>query len=123
MKLVVAEPQTEPLREYVRRSGRRLVTSRIAVVEVSRAVRISNASIEGQAKARQLFDGALLVDVGATLLSAAAVLASTTLPTLDAVHLATLQLVDPEEALIYDRRLADAARGLGYRTVAPGADR
>ena len=28
------------------------------------------------------------------------------------------KLVDPEEAVIYDRRLADAARGLGYPTVA-----
>jgi predicted nucleic acid-binding protein len=102
--------------------GRRLATSRVAVVEVARAVRISNPSIEGQARARELFDSALLVDVSAVLLNAAAVLASTTLRTLDAIHLATLQLVDPEEAVIYDRRLTDAARALGYTTAAPGAD-
>ena len=121
MKLVIAEPETEALREHVLHGGRRLATSRVAVVEVSRAVRISNTSIEGQARARELFDSALLVDVSAVLLNGAALLASRTLRTLDAIHLATLQLVDPEEAVIYDRRLADAARGLGYPTVAPGA--
>jgi predicted nucleic acid-binding protein len=122
VKLVVDEPETEALREHVLHRGRRLATSRVAVVEVARAVRISNPSIEGQARARELFDSALLVDVSAVLLNAAAVLASTTLRTLDAIHLATLQLVDPEEAVIYDRRLTDAARALGYTTAAPGAD-
>lgn len=119
MKLLIAEPETEALRAHVHHSGRRLATSRVAVVEVARAVRISNPSLEGQARARALLDGALLVDVSAALLNAAAVLASRTLRTLDAIHLATLQLVDPEEAVIYDRRLADAARELGYDTVAP----
>ncbi len=122
MKLVIAEPETPALREHVLRGGRRLATSRVAVVEVARAVRISNASIEGQARTRELFDRALLVDVSAVLLNAAAALASGALRTLDAIHLATLQLVDPEEVVVYDRRLAEATRELGYRTVAPGAD-
>jgi predicted nucleic acid-binding protein len=74
----------------------------------------------GQARVRELFDSVLLVDVSALLLNAAAVLASNTLRTLDAIHLATLQLVDPVEAVIYDRRLADAVRALGYRAVGPG---
>jgi uncharacterized protein len=121
VKLVIAEPETEALREHVLHGGRRLATSRVAVVEVGRAVRISNPSIEGQARARELFDSALLVDVSAVLLNAAAVLASRALRTLDAIHLATLQLVDPGEVVVYDRRLIDAARALGYRTVSPGA--
>ncbi len=121
MKLVIAEPETEALRAHVQHSERRLATSRVALVEVARAVRISNPSIEGQARARELLDSVLLVDVSPVLLNAAAVLASRTLRTLDAIHLATLQLVDPDEAVVYDRRLIEAVRGLGYTTVAPGA--
>jgi predicted nucleic acid-binding protein len=123
VKLVVAEPETEALARHVRRSGRRLATSRVAVVEVARAVRLANASIEGQSKARDLLDTTVLVDVSSTLLQAAAALASRTLRTLDAIHLASLELVDPAEVVVYDRRLAGAARELGYATVAPGADR
>ena len=64
----------------------------------------------------------LLVDVGDVIIEAACILPRRALRTLDAIHLATLQLVDPDEVVVYDRRLADAARELGYRTVSPGAD-
>jgi predicted nucleic acid-binding protein len=62
----------------------------------------------------------VLAPVGDVVIEAACQLASATVRTLDAIHLATLQLIDPDEAVIYDKRLGDAARGLGYTTVAPG---
>ena len=121
VKLVVDEPESAALKEHLRQSPARLASSRVARVEVARAVRIASPSLAVQADARSLLEEVLLAPVGDVIIEAACHLASSTLRTLDAIHLATLQLVDPEEAVIYDRRLADAARGLGYPTVAPGA--
>ena len=121
MKLVVDEPESAALKEYLRRSPAQLASSLVARVEVTRAVRIASPSLAVQADARLLLDETLLAPVGEVIIEAACHLATATVRTLDAVHLATLQLVDPDEVVVYDRRLADAARGLGYRTVAPGA--
>ena len=118
---MLAERESEALAEHLRGDARILATSRLAIVEVTRAVRVANGSIEAQASARVIFEGMLLVDVGAAILSAAAALATEQIRTLDAIHLATIELVDPDEILVYDRRLRDAARDLGYETASPGA--
>jgi uncharacterized protein len=120
VKLVLDEPESEALEDYLRRARTRLATSRVARIEVARAVRIANPSLALQAAVREQFQEMLLVDVGGATIEAACHLASATVRTLDAIHLAALQLVDPDEAIIYDRRLVDAARALGYATVAPG---
>jgi predicted nucleic acid-binding protein len=120
VKLVVDEPESEALEDYLRQSPTRLASSRVARIEVTRAVRLANPSLALQAAVRERFERMLLVDAGDVIIEAACHLASATVRTLDAIHLATLQLVDPDDAIVYDRRLADAARGLGYATVAPG---
>ena len=91
----------------------------MARVEVARAVRIASPSLAVQADARSLLEETLLAPVGDVIIEAASHLASAGLRTLDAIHLAALQLIDPDEVVVYDRRLSDAARALGYRTVAP----
>jgi uncharacterized protein len=121
VKLVVEEPESAALKEHLRQSPARLASSRVARVEVARAVRIASPSLAVQADARSLLEEVLLAPVGDVIIEAACHLASAVLRSLDAIHLATLQLVDPDEAIVYDRRLADAARDLGYATVAPGA--
>jgi predicted nucleic acid-binding protein len=121
VKLVVGEPESGALREYLGHAPARLASSRVARIEVTRAVRLANPSLEVQADARSLFEEMLLVPIGDVIIEAACHLASTTIRTLDAIHLAAVQLVDPDEAVIYDRRLGEAARGLGYVTVAPGS--
>ncbi len=121
MKLVLQEPETAALAEYIASTRPALATSRIAVVEVGRALRVANASLAAEANARELLTAATLVDVGRTIVQAAVQIASETIRTLDAIHLATLQLVDPDEVLVYDRRLGDAVRSLGYTVIAPGA--
>ena len=121
MKLVVDEPESEALEEYLQQSSTRLTSSRVARIEVTRAVRLANPSLAVQAAVRERFEEILLVDVGEVTIEAACHLASATVRTLDAIHLAALQLVNPDEAVVYDRRLIDAARALGYRTVSPGA--
>ena len=122
VKLVIDEPESAELKEYLRRSPAQLASSLIARIEVARAVRIASPSLAVQADARSLLEELVLAPVGGAIIEAACHLASATVRTLDAIHLAALQLVDPDEAVVYDRRLGAAARELGYRTIAPGAN-
>jgi predicted nucleic acid-binding protein len=43
------------------------------------------------------------------------------LRTLDAIHLASALEVGADEMIVYDRRLADAARANGLTVTSPGA--
>jgi predicted nucleic acid-binding protein len=90
-------------------------------VEVIRATSIANPSPEMRAEAERLLASCLLVNVSDRLLRAAARLSSRHVRTLDAVHLASAQRVDPDAMLVYDRTLADAARAIGFRVAHPGA--
>jgi predicted nucleic acid-binding protein len=47
-------------------------------------------------------------------------LASASLHTLDAIHLASALRVEADELVAYDLRLLEAARGQGMRVVSPG---
>jgi uncharacterized protein len=61
------------------------------------------------------------LDVGETVLSAAARLASEQLRTLDSIHLASAEIVGPSEVVVYDGRLRKAAEEAGFVVVSPGA--
>jgi predicted nucleic acid-binding protein len=58
--------------------------------------------------------------VSDALLRSAAALTSLEIRTLDAIHLASAGAVEPDEVATYDRRLAEAARGLGLSVSHPG---
>jgi uncharacterized protein len=121
VKLVLHEPESEALGVYIAEAPSRLVTSGLAVVEVERGAWVgSGGNLEARAEARRLVASCLLVDVGAGILRAAAELTSETLRPLEAIHLASAQLVDPDEMLVYDARLRNAAAGSGLVTLAPG---
>lgn len=60
-----------------------------------------------------------MVSVTAPLLRQARGLASATLRTLDAIHLASALRLEADELLAYDRRLLDAARNLGLAVASP----
>ncbi len=98
-----------------------LTTSRIALVEVLRAVGIANESSEARAEAERLLESCLLVDVSEALLRAASRLASREVRTLDAIHLASAHRVGADEIVAYDRRLVEAARRERFEVVHPGA--
>ena len=68
----------------------------------------------GQSHAEQLLASCLLVDVSPELVRTACRLASREVRTLDAIHLASAQRVNPDEVLVYDARLADAASRAGF---------
>lgn len=97
-----------------------LATSRIALVEVARAVALANPSPEARAEAERLVRSCLLVNPTERLLRRAAALASREIRTLDAVHLASAEVTEPDQVLVYDRRLAAAARAMGLVASAPG---
>jgi len=97
-----------------------LVTSRVALVEVARAVQIANPGQQAQVDVDRLVSSCMLVDVTAELLGVARTLASAALRTLDAVHLASALRVQADELLAYDRRLLEAAGQCGLASAAPG---
>lgn len=119
MKLVVEEAESAALERHIA-GDPVLATSRIALVEVARATAIANPAQEVQEEARRLLASCMLIDVSERLLLAAARLASATLRSLDAVHLASALRVEPDELIAYDRRLGAAAREHGLAVSRPG---
>jgi predicted nucleic acid-binding protein len=97
------------------------VTSRIALVEVLRATTIANPAPEVRREAERLLGSCLLVDVTDGILRAASRLASASVRTLDAVHLASALRVQPDEVVAYDRRLLEAAAEQRLVISSPGA--
>ena len=119
VKLIVSEPETPALDAFLQETPHRLATSRIAVVEVSRAVGLTRPSRWARADAERLLDSCLLVEASPELLRAAARLASREIRTLDAIHLASAQQVGADAVLVYDRRLTDAARAAHFEVHTP----
>ena len=114
-KLVVAESESGALRARVQ--GERLVSSRIAFVEVSKAVARANPDADaGPVLARLAF-----VELDAELARIAGAAGGPGLRALDAIHLASASRLVPElDAFVtYDDRLAAAARALGLPVVRP----
>lgn len=119
VKLVVEEPETRALETYVAEADASLITSRIALVEVPRAVGIANPDAVGEAW--RLLSSCILVDLTDALLREAAAVASREVRTLDAIHLAAAERVEPDNLLTYDRRLGREAQARGLAVSHPGA--
>jgi uncharacterized protein len=119
VKLVVDEPESEALAAHLGADDA-LATSRLALVEVPRATGLANPSPEVRSETERLLASCVLVDVSHELLRAAAGLASDTIRTLDAIHLASALRVEPDEVVAYDRRLGAAAAERGLEVVRPG---
>lgn len=118
VKLAVAEPESAALRHYLRRrSG--LVSSALARTEVLRALLpAGEAAIRrGRAVLRTLD----LVRVSDRVFEAAGVLQPVEVRSLDAIHLATAQLLgaDLRQVVTYDQRMAEAAESLGLKASSP----
>ncbi len=121
MKLVQKEVESEALRRYLRRrrSDDR-ATSALSRVEVVRAVHSGGAA--AVAKARRQLARLHQVTLDTALLDAAASLApGTVLRSLDAIHLASAQLIvaDLRAVVTYDQRMIGAATALGLSVDTP----
>ena len=122
-RLVVAEPESRALRQWLTASGRTPVASDLARTELLRAVR--RAAPDRMVQAREVLDSLVLMQVTTDTFEAAAHLDPTLLRTLDAIHLASaLSLGDDLDGIAtYDDRLADAARAHGVEVFTPGRRR
>lgn len=113
---MITEPESAALRVAV--NGRNLASSRVAVVEVAKAV----ARVDPGADPHGIFARLALVELDADIANTAAATGGTRLRSIDAIHLASaLRLgADLEAFITYDTRQADAARELGFNVEAPG---
>ena len=120
MKLVVAEPESDALRELLARDADQLASA-IVEVEVVRAVRRAAPALVPLAQ--QVVSYVTVVEVSEAIRERASLLEPVTLRSLDALHLSTaLELGDDLDAVVtYDTRMTDAATSVGLQVVAPGA--
>ncbi len=115
-KLVIDEPGSTALERLVQ--NRSLVTSRVTVVEVAKAV----GRVNPIADARAVFDLLSLVELDEEIASLASTTGGPTLGALDAIHVATATQLGPElESFVtYDERQGVAARAAGLHVLSPG---
>lgn len=118
VKLAVEESESAALRRYLRRR-RPLVSSALARTEVARALLDSGS--EAVARGRDVVAGCDLVRVNDRVLNAAGDLLPADVRSLDAIHLATAQLLgsDLGQIVTYDDRMSRAARALRLRVASP----
>jgi len=118
VKLVVVEPESAALRQYLRRH-RPLLSSALARVEVGRALLAWGP--DAVRRGIGVLAEVDLVRVNDRLLDTAAALKPAELRSLHAVHLATAQMFGTEVARLvtYDSRMAAAAHEMGLDVVAP----
>lgn len=117
--LLVAQPETEALVDWLDQTSSTLVSSDLLETELRRmAVR------EGrdQAKVSAILDGVSLAALDRATYRSAGFLPMPTLRTLDALHLEAAMRLDVDAILTYDRRLGDAARAAGLEVIAPAAE-
>ena len=118
VKLAVAEPESSALRSHLRRR-RPLVSSALTRTEVLRA--LLPAGEVAVARGRDVLRRLDLVRINDRVLDTAGILEPAHVRSLDAIHLATAQLLgeDLSQLITYDDRMADAARSLGLKTSSP----
>ena len=119
LKLVFAEPESSPLRDFLKAWPDR-VSSTLARIEVTRIVARVEAPLPLR-DAQRILRSLNLVRIDDQIVAAAASLEPRGLRSLDAIHLATARLLGHHLAgmVVYDLRLASAARQTGITVWAP----
>ena len=117
MKLVIRERESAVLKRWL--TGKRVVSSRIAEVEVSRGARRSGR--EPRPRVEELLGEIDLIELGDRVVSRAVRLDPPELRSLDAIHLATaLSIADDLDGFVtYDRQLGRAASAAGLPVATP----
>jgi uncharacterized protein len=122
VKLVQREPETAPLRRWLRRtSDDRLFTSAIARVEVVRSVLAGGGEAVAHARRQLAQLDQVSVDRG-VLDDAASLAPELALRSLDAIHVASARAAgsDLRVVVTYDRRMAEACAALRMPIESPG---
>lgn len=122
VKLVVIEPETGTLQDWLSSVPRHPVSSGLARTEMTRAIRRVVPQL--MAVGREVLNSVTLLDVTTEILEEAGRLEPREMRTLDAIHLASALLLgdDLSGIVTYDVRLAGAARASGIPVHSPGAD-
>lgn len=120
VKLVLPEPESEALVAYLQPWPRR-VSSALVQVEVGRAARQASDDQDVHARADEIVGGLALVPLVPQILSAAVAVQPSHLRSLDAIHLASARSLGADLGMmvVYDERLAEAARDAGLPVAAP----
>jgi predicted nucleic acid-binding protein len=118
VKLAVREPESDALRRHLRRR-RPWVSSALARTEVLRSLLASGE--DAVAAGRAVLARCDLVRVNDRVLNLAGTMGPAEVRSLDAIHLATAERLRDEvsEVVVYDQRMADAARQRGHRVASP----
>lgn len=127
VKRVIDEPGSERLRAALRDHVDRrdlLVSSQLATIEVSRALRnrfdLSYAEAAGTVD--DAMSGVAEYPVDDKVLILGRRLDPNRLRSLDAIHVASAILLDVDLLVTYDDRMANAGRQNGLRCTAPGGE-
>jgi uncharacterized protein len=118
VKLAVAEPESAELRAALR-SYDDVVTSELAIVEVTRAARRA-AGTAGAEHAAAVLASVKQLRIDQAVLQRAAQLPPPTLRSLDAIHVASALELEASVVIAYDDRLLAAATSAGCPTSSPG---
>jgi predicted nucleic acid-binding protein len=121
VKLATPEAETDALRAELGTYDAR-VTSRLATVEVARALRRRGAASAGLGDAvAEAFTGLAIVELDEAIAEPAGRIDPPNLRSLDAIHLASALALGSELGAVvtYDTRLAEAARAAGLEVIAP----
>jgi predicted nucleic acid-binding protein len=120
VKLAVPEPESRALFAWLLERSERL-SSAIARVEVTRALRRADRGAAALRRARDVLDRIALIPIDRPILDAAGRLDPTELRSLDAIHLASaLSLGDDLAGVVtYDGRLGAAAAAAGIEVWTP----
>lgn len=125
IKRVVQEAESDAVERALERhvgEDAVLVSSSLAWVEITRALR--RRLDDDQDTVNEAVEDALAGiaerPISSAVVGLARRIAPSVLRSLDAVHLATAVLLDADQMITYDERLADAARQNGLTVAAPG---
>ncbi|MBX3031525.1 MAG: PIN domain-containing protein [Chloroflexi bacterium] len=117
-KLVIHDLDSEAVEVLV--LDRPIFASRVAVVEVAKAVARHDPGVDPSV----LFERTSWVELDPDIASAAGAIGGARLRALDAIHISSALLVRSEiDAFVtYDRRQAEAAEAAGLRVLSPTGD-
>jgi uncharacterized protein len=119
VKLVVAEPETAALIEFLAKWPHR-VSSALARVEVLRAVKRAGVNPAGRRRASRVLARVALVRIDDSVLVMTARIGPAELRTLDAIHIATARSIGDLAGIVsYDVRLSRAAARARLRVWSP----
>jgi predicted nucleic acid-binding protein len=121
------EPESAAMQAAIDRyleHGAHLLTSTLAAVETSRALRSTREAqppVEVAEAVSLALSGIIQHPISEHVIGIARRLGPSSLRSLDAIHLATAAALDADVVCGYDRRLLDVASELGFRTISPGS--